>query len=243
MIINNQELTELFRNPYETVEGSIDGNQFKAKIAIPNYEENVARHYDNVISGDLNQVCLRAAIPFEFQHFGLICEFEKPIEILAYDENHRIMDDNLKEIIRKLGAVILRNVFLNATKRKQGHRARFRQLAFHRDRGPHQPEHYSLYFRDPFDDIQKYPRTSSTLFIANIVAYLQLIKEHKLDPNEKGVRAHYEIFENEKIEPLIDGIVLEHSWTAPEGTGEISSLDNHTALHASYYRTIEKVIV
>lgn len=71
--------------------------------------------------------------------------------------------------------------------------------------------------------VQKYPRSSSTLVIANIVAYLQSIKEQRLKPNEKGIRSHYEIFSADQIECLAGDIMLEHPWTAPEA-GEISCL-------------------
>ncbi len=239
MILSNRELTELFRNPHKSIESSICGNRFVAKIGIPDYADNVSRHYSDILNDNLNQFCQATAIPFDFVHFGLVCEFEKAFEIPAYSET-RILHDNLKEIIRRLGVAVLKNVYLSERERTQGHRARFKQLNFHRDRGSHQPEHYSLYFRDPFDEVQKYPRTSSTLFIANIVAYLQLMKEKRLKPDEKMIRNHYEIFTKNSIECLTEDIVLEHTWTAPEGTGEISCLDNHAALHASYYRTAEK---
>lgn len=30
-------------------------------------------------------------------------------------------------------------------------------------------------------------------------------------------------------------VILEHAWNEPQGTGEISIIDNITCLHASYY--------
>jgi len=94
---------------------------------------------------------------------------------------------------------------------------------------PARGRNFSLYFSFfaplfSFGGVQKYPRSSSTLVIANIVAYLQSIKEQRLKPNEKGIRSHYEIFSADQIECLAGDIVLEHPWTAPEGRGNFMSI-------------------
>ena len=110
-------------------------------------------------------------------------------------------------------------------------------MKFHRDRNEFQPTPYSLYTRDPFDEEQMQPRTSSTLFIANIVAYLQCIKEEEYDQiKSKGTNSHYNIFQNADIPDLINKTILEHRWDEPENIGEISMIDNRTMLHASFYR-------
>ena len=39
----------------------------------------------------------------------------------------------------------------------------------------------------------------------------------------------------EDVAALVGEIMVEQPWQAPEGTGEITILDNRTVLHASYY--------
>ena len=46
----------------------------------------------------------------------------------------------------------------------------------------------------------------------------------------------YTIFTDEKMNDVFNNIILEHAWDEPQGTGEISMLDNRTVYHASYYR-------
>ncbi|MFQ5773970.1 MAG: hypothetical protein ACE5GS_05600 [Kiloniellaceae bacterium] len=122
--------------------------------------------------------------------------------------------------------------FLPERQRAQGQRNIFPSLRFHLDRGSTQRDRYSLFTRDPFDPVQQAPRTSSTLVLANVVAYLQALR---VGHGAHEFRSLYRLFEEEDISPLIDEVVLELPWRAPEGTGEISILDNRTVLHASYY--------
>ncbi len=110
-------------------------------------------------------------------------------------------------------------------------------IGFHIDRSPNQPTPYSMFTRDPFDSEQAEPRTALTLFVANIVAYLQLLKEKQCDSGtEKGVRTLYNIYSQTHMLDVLNQIVLEQAWSAPHGTGEICILDNRTVQHASYYR-------
>jgi len=53
----------------------------------------------------------------------------------------------------------------------------FPDLNFHVDRGGQQESLYSLFTRDPFNETQKEPRTSSTVTIANVAGYLQRLRE------------------------------------------------------------------
>jgi alpha-ketoglutarate-dependent taurine dioxygenase len=71
--------------------------------------------------------------------------------------------------------------------------------------------------------------------IANIVAYLQSVKESPAAVREKGRKALYEIFDSENLESAMGDIMLRQPWDAPDGTGEFCIVDNRTTLHASYH--------
>lgn len=239
--IPQDKLKALLDNPGRQVMGQIAGQTYRARIGIPDYRKKVAAYYEACLGVSLEAVCEQAAIPMEFDHFGLIVEFETPVELEMFDGGF-VMDAGPRDLIAKFGGVIVRNVCLNADRVDNEHRAKFRHLNFHYDRGDHQERQYSLYTRDPRDPIQQPPRESSTLFIANIVAQLQKMKESgETEVGQPGVRPSYMIFEKESVVDLIDEIILEHRWDEPQGTGEISMLNNRTALHASYYRTAARV--
>ncbi|MBI3773414.1 MAG: hypothetical protein HY272_12030, partial [Gammaproteobacteria bacterium] len=213
-------------------------NAYTAKIGITYYKQKIACHYASLIQGSLEQECRLAEIECGFEHFGVIVRFESPVEVLLYDDALTI-NRGLCDIIARVGPVILRNVYLTSAVRSEGHRNRFPHLRFHIDRNPLQPTRYSMYTRDPYDAEQRYPRTASTLFTANIVSHLQGIKEGDVVRGiDKGVRASAPLFEKEDMSGVISNIVLEQRWDEPESTGEIAMIDNATALHASYYRDI-----
>ncbi len=229
--IGNPALDALVANPLEVIEGKINGSRYKAHIAIPEYASNIARHYS---CGDsLDPICHSTSIDFDLPNFGFVCEFDRPIELGLYDQD-RNLDDGVREIVRRFGPVIIRNAQLPADGETQ--RNIFGNLNFHFDRGSNQPSQYSLFIRDPLDPVQAQPRTSSTVFVANIVAHLQHAREQQRRPQDLAWQTRYDIFLKENMAALTDNVVLEHAWTAPEGTGEISLLYNRTVLHASYYR-------
>ena len=146
------------------------------------------------------------------------------------------MVNGLHPIIKEVGAVIIKNAYLDSEHRDMGHRNRFPQLNFHVDRSEKQPTHYSMYTRNPYDEEQKHPRKSSTLFVCSIVGYLQSVKEKTIDPqSESGNKGTYTIFTKENVPELVNKVIIEHAWNEKTGTGEISMLDNITCLHASYY--------
>ena len=89
-----------------------------------------------------------------------------------------------------------------------------------------------MFWRDPFDPLHYKPRSSSTLVLANVAAYLQALKEGE---RKHEFKKHYYLFENEDIDPLIDDVLIELDWRADDGVVEISVVDNQTVLHASYY--------
>lgn len=231
-------LARLERTPDSALRDSVQGQAYSAKIAIPRLRQNIERHFANVIQGSIEQECQAAEIEFGFAHFGVVVEFDQPTEVLLYNDEMTI-HRGLCDIIAKVGPVIFKNAYLTSAVRSYGHRNRFPHLQFHIDRNAKQTTRYSMYTRDPFDDEQRFPRTASTLFAANIVSHLQGIKDGSVTRHvEKGVRASAPLFENEDMSTVINDVVLEQRWDAPEGIGEIAMIDNATMLHASYYRNL-----
>lgn len=222
-IVGMTALDPLLHKPDESVFGTFGGSAYTARIAIPHHAENVAAHYGSSLS--------RSAVPLEYPHFGAIIEFTTPVELAVCDEN-RLLNPGLREIVAALGPVILRNAFLPQRNRREGQRNIFPSLRFHVDRGVTQEDRYSLFWRDPFDEVHRSPRSSSTLILANAVAYLQAQSEGDRTPHFKTL---YQLFEAADMSKVIGKVVLEQGWRAPAGTGEIAILDNRTVLHASYY--------
>ncbi len=232
----NPDLDRLFANPMAEVSGVFEGKKYRLKIVIPDYARNVTDFYHDVTGISLPDLCRRVEIPFGYKHFGLVCEFAAPIELKLHDDD-MALEQSVKSLVDRIGPVSIKNAYLSSQQRSMGHRNRFPHLSFHVDRSSNQPTPYSLFSRDPFDPEQIEPRTASTLFVANIVAYLQLIKEKQADfATEKGIRTLYNIFAKTDMSQAINRVVLEQAWNAPRGTGEICIQDNRTVQHASYYR-------
>lgn len=228
-------LSKLLRNPEQTISGVFSKTPYKAKIVIPHYKSSITEYYNNEIQGDLDQLCTRLNFPKVFKHFGISIFFDKPLQLHLHDKDMNMVD-GLHPIIKEIGTVIIKNAYLDSKHRDMGHRNRFPQLNFHVDRSENQPTHYSMYTRNPYDEEQKHPRKSSTLFISSIIGYLQSAKEKTMEPHSKmGNKGTYTIFKKEDIHELINKIIIEHAWNEITGTGEISVLDNITCLHASYY--------
>lgn len=233
---NANWLRALLNNPHRHLEGNYNGHDYVAELVITNYAERINDHYRDITRGNLSSLCLQAQIPFNFTHFGVKIHFNTAAELILHD-TELTMEDGLHQLIASVGAVIIQNAYMNSETRDVGHRNRFPQLNFHVDRTANQPTHYSMYARNPFDAEQQHPRTSSTLFIPNIVGHLQGIKEGLVNPaTDKGVRGTYTLFTKEAVDELMGKIIIEHRWDEPHGVGEISMLDNLTLLHASYYR-------
>lgn len=229
--IGKPALDALSANPLDVIEGTINGSRYHARIAIPQYANNIARHYS---CGDrLAAICRSTSIDFDLRNFGFVCEFDRPIELDLYDQDHAL-DDGVRDIVRRFGPIIIRNAQIPADDEPQ--RNIFGNLNFHFDRGSNQPDQYSLFSRDPLDPVQSQPRTTSTVFVANIVAHLQHAREQGRQPEDVAWQTRCDIFLDDDMDSLRDNIVLEHAWSEPEGIGEISLLFNRTVLHASYYR-------
>jgi len=229
----------LLRDPEREVRGSFAGIPFAARVVIPRYGERIARHYRAVARDGLKAACAMARIPFDFDGFGLAIRFERPAELAVHDAG-MTLDQSLRTLVGRFGPVVLRNAHIAHAVRESFHRNIFPHLRFHVDRGPAMPNQYSCFTRDPFDPEQRAPRASSTLFIANIVAWLEMARTgasaRETGAHETGVRPSYDLFHGVFLKPLLGDIALEQPWSEPEGTGEIAVADNRTALHATYHK-------
>lgn len=229
-------LGKLLKRPGNILEEELYGHSYSARIAIPDYKSILADFYHDIVNGDLDTLCAGIEGACVFDHYGLIIEFDKPIELSLHDSEMAI-DDGLRKIMAQVGPVIIRNAYMDSKSRDLGHRNRFPHLNFHVDRSANQETRYSMYARNPFDSEQKLPRTVSTLFIANIVGYLQGVRENLVDRQfDKSIRGTYTMSDDTDMDTLLGRIVLEQPWDAPKGRGEIAMQDNLTNLHASYYR-------
>lgn len=222
--IDPSALAALQRNPHTPVEGRLNGTAYTAQIAIPDYGARIERHYGPRL-GALD-------MDFPFRHFGLSIAFKTPVELTVHnDERH--LDEDLRALLRCFGPLTLSNAYLPDRARAHAQRNVFPSLSFHIDRGDTQDDRISLFWRDPFDPVQRQPRSSSTLVLANAAAYFQAVKEGH---GEHKFKLLYQLFEEEpNIDPLLGEVMVEMGWRKPEGVGEISLLDNRTVLHASYY--------
>lgn len=228
-------LAALEREPSQRIDGRLNGSRYDARIAIPHYGDNVARHYAELLPTGLSEVCSHTSIAAPFRHFGLICEFAKPVELNIHDAELNLQP-GIRELIGRYGPIVLKNAYLPADSRRADQRNIFPNLSFHFDRGANQPTQYSLFYRDPFDPEQAAPRRSSTLHAANIVLLLQSAREQHRAPEAVPWSGRYNVFGETELRDVIDNVLLEHRWDAPQGTGEISVLFNGAILHASYYR-------
>ena len=248
----------LLRDPEREVRASFAGIPFAARVISPRYGERIARHYRAVARDGLAAACAAAGVPFDRDgsgdRFGLAIRFERPAEIAVHDAA-MTLDPSVRALVGRFGPVVFHNAYVTHAVRESFHRNIFPHLRFHVDRGPTMPNQYSCFTRDPFDAEQRHPRASSTLFIANIVARLELARAKaesiaggggaggagaggagEGDAPERGMRPSYDLFHGVFLRPLLGDIVLEQPWSEPEGTGEIAVVDNRTALHATYHK-------
>jgi hypothetical protein len=218
-----EDLNGLARDSRRVLSGMFGGVRYKAQVVIADYGKRIARHFDTSLPD--------APVEFPFHHFGLHCEFEAPVELSLYDPA-RLLCSAARDMIARFGPVSFTNAYLDPEARAEGQRNIFPSLDFHYDRAPEHDNQYSLFLRDPFDAVQRSPRESTTLVLANVAAYLQLQKE---GGDLSKFRSLHHLFEGEDISKLVGGIMLEETWSAPSGTGEIIVFDNRTVLHSSYY--------
>lgn len=230
----------LSAQPENSLKDRYQNIEYNANLVIPNYRMKIENYYADIIQSSLAKECETSGISMPFNHFGLVIKFEKPTEVSLYDERLNI-HSGLCDLISAAGPIIFQNAYLETAVRDYGHRNRFPHLQFHIDRSAKQEARHSMYTRDPFDAEQKHPRTSSTLFISNIVAHLQALKEGTVtrESAEEIITTRL-IFEKEDMQKAIGNVILEQAWNQEEGTGEICIIDNISVLHASYYRDAQR---
>ncbi len=229
-------LRALSRAPEGEVRGTLGGIPYSARIAIPNYGERIARHYRDIAPDGLSAACASAEIPFDLPRFGLVVSFADAAELAIHDDA-MVLDGAVRDLVGRFGPVIFRNARIVNAVRERCHRNIFPHLRFHVDRGAAMPNQFSCFTRDPLDPEQRPPRASSTLFMANIVAWLETVRTLACKPgDERGVRPSYDLFDGLDMAPMLGETVLEQPWSEPDGTGEIAVIDNRTLLHATYHK-------
>ena len=231
MDLNAKSLEKLRLDPQAEIDAVVDNNHVTIRFGISNYRSNLSKHYQVPV--------LRCA---EFQHFGLMIAFRDATELGLHDAS-MCLPRRIRELVKEFGPLILHNVFLPDGIATVGHRNRFPHLNFHRDRNESQPTPYSLFYRDPFDAEQQFPRTSSTLFVSNQHARMELARTgQNLDQDED--LSHCMLFTEfdslELRQTHMGRFILEQRWEYPKSTGEVCILDNRQIMHASYYRNPQK---
>lgn len=230
----------LLKTPDRLVRGNFAGSPFEASVGIPHYDRRIATHYSDVAPQGIAAASARARIPFTLPQFGLIVAFDAPVDIAVHDDA-MVLADPLRDLVTRFGVLILRNAAVDKAVRDRFHRNIFPHLRFHVDRGAQMPNQISCFTRNPHDAEQRHPRKSSTLFMANLVAWLEC-RRHAApgEPEETGVRTSYDLYARTRMSEVIGETVLEQPWTAPEGTGEIAVIDNRLVLHATYNRVMDE---
>lgn len=236
-LLKEGELESLGRLPEASLKGQFQGTGFTAQIGIPHLSVGIAEHYRDLLAGRRpEELAEEISTAKPFRHFGLICTFDKPLEIDIFDAGMRL-HEGFRAAIDVFGAIVLRNARASDGAAPEPQTNIFSHLKFHFDRGETQPERYSLFLRDPKSAAQRPPRLSSTLIVANVVAYLQALKESgSIETAQSTLRASRPLFKGENVMPMTKTFVLEQPWDEPAGTAETTIIDNRTVLHASYYR-------
>jgi hypothetical protein len=101
--LNSGTLTGLLRDPNSVVEGRLNGIRYRARISIPDYGGRIETHYGRKLDV--------LAIDFQFRHFGLSIDFDEPVELAVHDDERRL-DDGLRALLRRFGAIAIRNAYL-----------------------------------------------------------------------------------------------------------------------------------
>ena len=167
-----------------------------------------------------------------FGQFGAVFEPPEEIYIDLFDENF-VLFQPVKDLIRRHGVCLMRNVRLTTPLADSFQKNIFPDLSFHVDRAPVFQNQYSLFYRNPSDEVQRHPRKSSTLILPNEAARAQGTMENVWG---SGSTLNVGLFKDGTLSEATGKILIEHPWNAPVGTGEICIFDNRTVMHASYYR-------
>ncbi|NQV56711.1 MAG: hypothetical protein HQ503_12700 [Rhodospirillales bacterium] len=226
-------ITNLKAAPTRTLSGQLFGKPADFKICITGHNGTVAAHYKSKLAGGYTQAEASARSLSHFDNFGLRVVFGAASEIILCDAE-LTLETNIRALVEAFGAVFLANARTAPIKNDVLQKNIFSGLAFHVDRAPTQPNQYSVYTRDPRDPAQKMPRRTSTLFAPRRTIYLQGIADG-FDPAKLTGSAKLDLFGDDNMADVLNKVVLEQSWKAPEGTGEIGIIDNRTLMHASYH--------
>lgn len=238
--LSESQLEALSRRPSQALAGSISGAAFRSFVGIANYPGHIRRHYASACAdlslAELNEKSGGAVL---HENFGLIVEFGQPVELLVHDDEENLVP-GLRQLMAAFGPLIFRNARLRSELQENVQKNIFPSLRFHTDRGRNQHNQISLFTQDPRDEEQMEPRLSSTLFVANVVAWLEFHHRSKggVRAAEASLRSSFDLFEGQNIRDAIGRIILEQPWKAPRGTGEICLMDNRQVLHASYHHTM-----
>lgn len=236
LILPSGLIASLMASPERQQEVLLCDSTCSVKVIIPEYFQSIQNFYGKAIVPDQQTIEQESGLLLPFRHFGLELRFAETRTLFLHNEENQIEGD-LKTLMQMFGAVILKNVVFASSIREEHHRNRFPHLKFHRDRSEHQPTRYSMYSRDPEDNEQRVPRKASTLFIPNLLAYIQAkMEERHKELQGQGALMHYDLFSGRKLlTQEIGKVIVEHRWDEPEGCGEVSMLDNKDLLHASYF--------
>jgi len=237
----SQDAYEWVESGLKVIPGMRDkkaGRDYQLEIQISNYPHFIFRYYQAILKQDPKKLCRQANIPnaFGFDYFGIRIHLSQSVELYLHDQEMNLIAQ-MKPLVEKFGVVSFINCELEEDIRDLNHFNNFAHLNFHRDRHDVHDNHYSLYTRNPRVKEQQPPRTASTLFIDNAIAYLQGRVEGLFDSAEQGRRGKYEIFRNQNLNKLLGTLLLEQAWKAPTGNGEICIIDNKTLLHSSFKRS------
>lgn len=227
--MNPIALQKLRDNPSASIATEWQGEKVTISFGIPHYRTSLQSHY-------------KLNYPFAFLHFGLNITFQTHNELVLHDED-MALSNGMRRLLKEFGPIVIHNAYLPEDIASVGHRNRFPHLSFHRDRNESHATPYSMFYRNPFDEEQRFPRTSSTLFVSNEHARVELKKNgNGIDENQD--LSHCMLFtEIENVDLLKDylgKLVLEQPWNLAVDTGEICIQDNRQLLHASYYRNVKQ---
>ena len=135
-------------------------------MCAPDYVTRLELYYDRCLD--------KLDFKLPFRHFGLTVEFETPVEFALHGEVRRF-DFGLRAVLQRYGFLAVTNATL--LDRVRTCEQRIEIFSFHTVWVETQGDTVTMFWPDPIDPVQRKPRRSSILIVANAVAYLQAIKE------------------------------------------------------------------
>lgn len=227
-------LSILSSSPTEECAITLFGSAAQAKIAIPYYRQKVTDHYRSACQDKYPAIAAIADKELDFEHFGLIISFDQQTVVPICDQDKHL-EETLRHALKHFGPVFIRNGVVDELEDDFLQKNMFPGLSFHVDRGSHMENQISFFTRDPRDPEQSKPRITSTLFMSRRATCYQSGFEGK-EIDDFARCSNVFLYENGSVEDSLGEVVLEQSWRADEGVGEIGLIDNKTVYHASYHR-------